>query len=488
MRLACEPLRVYTDFTAIPNPGMNRIPGNPGLLPGGTMIPSRWLPGFASRLPCFLALFAAVLPAAAGAQRAMPDRLGTRATNSQYNSRIMLHVVAADPEGGGSPCSLPPTPCETGQATFSTEAPLSTPETPYYYAYVVVTNYTPGPGFRGVQYGIEYDGDPLSGVDILDWTSCSLLEFPMDGWPAPGSGNLQTWYCTTSGMTVAGWFTIAAFGPDVLDLVARQVDDALKVADCDGAETLLEPVTAGAVGFGGASGEDPCLDLEDIVTPPPPPPGEVETFPPAMIMLHGVPAEGTSDRCSDLASMPCARGVRSFTTELPLSTPENPEFIVYVTVKHPFSDRGVYKTGFPLVYDSGIVVREWTSCASIEERYRRFPASGGGVNLTWYSTDGACEPDPVTVAGYFRVEAASPGAFQLSSPIEWERGIVHYCREPGPEVFYNDWVERDEMAAIGFGGIPGSDPCFDRGWEELAGRILVPVRTTTWGRIKALGN
>jgi hypothetical protein len=452
------------------------------------MNPSRWLPGFASRLSFSLALIAAALPPSAGAQRAMPDRLGTLTTNSQYNSRIMLHVVAADPEGSGTPCSLLPTPCEAGQGTFTTEAPLSTPEVPYYYAYVVVTNYTPGPGFRGVQYGIEYDGDPLSGVDILDWTSCSLLEFPMDGWPAPGTGNLQTWYCTTSGMTVAGWFTISAFGPDVLDLVARQVDDALKVADCHGAETLLEPVTAGAVGFGGVAGEDPCLDLEDIVTPPPPPPGEVETSPPAMIMLHGVPAEGTADRCSDLEAMPCARGVRAFTTELPLSTPENPEYIVYVIVKHPFPDRGVYQVGFPLEYDTGIVIREWTYCSSNEDRFRRFPASGGGVNLTWYSSEGACTPAPLTVAGYLRVEAHSPGSLRLKSGIEWEKGIVAYCTDPAQEILFNDWVERDEMATFGFGGIPGSDPCFDNGWEELAGRILVPVQATTWGRIKALGN
>lgn len=452
------------------------------------MNPSRWLPGYLSRWSLSIALFATFVSASADAQRAMPERLGTLTTNSQYNARIMLHVVAADPGGSATPCSLPPTPCETGQATFSTEAPLSTPEVPYYYAYVVVTNYTPGPGFRGVQYGIEYDGDPLSGVDILDWTSCSLLEFPMDNWPEPGSGNLQTWYCTNGGVTVAGWFTISAFSPDVLDLVARQVDDALKVADCDGAETLLQPVTAGAVGFGGVPGEDPCLALEDIVTPPPPPPpGPEEDFPPAMIMLHGVPA-GAGNHCEDLASMPCAEGIRNFTTELPLSTPEDPEFIVYVIVKHPFPERGVYKMGFPLVYDSGIIVRDWTSCSSIEERYRRFPASGGGVNLTWYSNDGACTPSPMKVAGYFRVEATSPGSFQLSSPIDWERGIVHYCLNPGQEVFYNDWVERDEMASIGFGGIAGSDPCFDKGWEELAGRILVPVQTTTWGRIKALGN
>jgi hypothetical protein len=434
-----------------------------------------------------LVLLAPLTPAFPG-ERSAPSGLEALGLNSQLNARVMIHLTPLGPggESTGRCGALTPLPCTTGQRTFTTEGAVSTPEVPYYLAWILVTNYAASPGLRGVQYGIEYDGAPLSGVDILDWTSCSALEFPAPGWPAPGSGNLQVFDCSGSGFRVAGYFTIAVYDPDVLDLVPRQIDDALKVADCASAETWLDAAAAGAAGFGGLPGEDPCFTLEDETPPPPEPIEEPEQ---ARLVLHAVPVDGGGSlTCGADEDIPCAEGVRTFVTEV---NGPNTEYIVYVLLKHPYSDRGVARIGFPLAYNAGLVVREWVMCGSFEERWRNFPASGGGVHVAWFSTAGACTPKAMTIVGYFRVEVRAPGVLEIAETpgermFSENRGIVHYCTALTNEVIHNDWINPDELGAVGFGGAAGYDPCYADGWEELAGRVMTPVVPTTWGRIKTL--
>lgn len=430
----------------------------------------------------------AAVPALAGNRLVPSPTLGVRALNSQPNARVQIHLTPLSADGGstGRCGTLPPLACATGERTFTTEGPVSTPESPYYLAWVIVANYDAAPGFRGVQYGIDYDNVALSGVDILDWTSCSPLEFPSPGWPASGTGNLQVFDCSRSGFIVAGYFTIAVYDPDILDLVPRQVDDALKVADCGSAETLLDAIAAGAAGFGGEPGQDPCFSLEDVIPPPPEPIEEPEQ---ARLVLHAVPENGgASLTCGGDDDIPCARGVRTFVTEVDEGVDE---VIVYVLLKHPYSDRGVGKVGFPLMYDEGIIIREWVPCGSYEDRWRSYPASGGGVLVSWFSTAGACTPKAMTVVGYFRVEVRAPGVLRFGEPPGYPnpgsgRGIVAYCTALTNEVLYNDWVLPGELGAVGFGGAAGYDPCHAGGWEELAGRVMTPVRPTTWSALKSL--
>ena len=46
-----------------------------------------------------------------------------------------------------------------------------------HYGYLLVTNADPAPGLAGVQYGVNYNGSPHPGLDILTWNLCATLEF-----------------------------------------------------------------------------------------------------------------------------------------------------------------------------------------------------------------------------------------------------------------------------------------------------------------------
>lgn len=149
-----------------------------------------------------------------------------------------------------------------------------------YYAYLLVTNGDPVGGLAGLQCGISYDGTAHSGVDIFSWNLCATLDFRSGNWPAAGGGNLITWDSNSrcqrnepggpgSGvMAAAGYFYVAAYSPDALQLTVRPNDGQAKVADCNSVESTLEgggvhhvPPVLGSASFsaGGATpGYNPC--------------------------------------------------------------------------------------------------------------------------------------------------------------------------------------------------------------------------------------
>lgn len=124
-----------------------------------------------------------------------------------------------------------------------------------YYAMVLVTNGvtdgTASSGVGGVQFGIEYNGVPGSGVDIFDFTVCGLLQMPTAGWPRPGSGNRILWDGVTrcqraepdgpgTGVTAAaGYFYLAAYTPDELSITTYPQDGTVQVFDCLGAGSVV---------------------------------------------------------------------------------------------------------------------------------------------------------------------------------------------------------------------------------------------------------
>jgi hypothetical protein len=190
--------------------------------------------------------------------------------DSQRDAKICLHVKSATSK---NPCGDPLPSCDQ----VVTNGGLY-PQT--HNVFVLVSNgFTNGlstSGVAGLQFGIEYDGAPQSGVDIYSWAPCADLEYPMSGWPSSGTGTLIIWdrfnHCQhqepggpgTGVAATAGYFYMAAYTPDILRITPRQVDGAAKVANCNSSESILvdethnpSPSPLGTAGFG-APGYNPC--------------------------------------------------------------------------------------------------------------------------------------------------------------------------------------------------------------------------------------
>jgi hypothetical protein len=138
-------------------------------------------------------------------------------------------------------------------------------------------------GLAGIEFGIDYSrGEPGSDPLIVQsWTSCSDLEFSGANWPQSGTGNMLTWVspenCQTAGMVPAGYFTVSAYAPSSMVLIPHPVSGFAKVANCGGAEAVIEnyvkPARIGWVSMGGgihnasSAGCNPLLEPCDAVTP-----------------------------------------------------------------------------------------------------------------------------------------------------------------------------------------------------------------------------
>jgi hypothetical protein len=105
-----------------------------------------------------------------------------------------------------------------------------------YLVYVLITDFDVNAGIAGVQFGITYDDSTGSGIDIHQWQTCTLYEWPMDAWPDDGTGNLLTWNqaddCQDKAPIPVGFFFLTAHSPDRLKLIPRPVDGLARVAVC----------------------------------------------------------------------------------------------------------------------------------------------------------------------------------------------------------------------------------------------------------------
>ena len=109
-----------------------------------------------------------------------------------------------------------------------------------------------GTGLTGIQLGIEYDqsGAAGEGIEIVDWRSCSGLEWKDDPWPASASGITQTWVdCQYDNLVVAGYFDVIAYSPSIFSIVGWPHTAMVKTAGCDAAEQVLEELSLDHVGW-----------------------------------------------------------------------------------------------------------------------------------------------------------------------------------------------------------------------------------------------
>lgn len=146
-----------------------------------------------------------------------------------------------------------------------------------YIAYVLVVDGTPGAGLAGCQFGISYNDSTNRGVDVLDWTECSLFNWPEQGWPDSGTGNLLTWNqqtdCDTTGIRVVGYFTLVAHSPDRFSIIVRPADQKAAVAACKTTNItpdsesldLIVPENLGFVDFGGGPGYNPWDPKQNLL-------------------------------------------------------------------------------------------------------------------------------------------------------------------------------------------------------------------------------
>jgi hypothetical protein len=134
-----------------------------------------------------------------------------------------------------------------------------------YHAYVVALDIFPTIGLEAASFGIVYDSEIGSGVDVMGWTSCADQDTSDSSWPASGTGiHLSFDSCQGTvpdptdpegdSFTILGSFYIYAYSHDVLSIVERE--DGASVRSCEGNETKILPggpydvaVSLGSVGF-----------------------------------------------------------------------------------------------------------------------------------------------------------------------------------------------------------------------------------------------
>lgn len=175
---------------------------------------------------------------------------------SQYNAKIGFHI---QPRAAKNPCDdLPVDPC----SQFVTEGEVLVS----YDVYVAVAHLDTDVGFRGTDFGLQYDA-PLG---VFDWTTCSDLEFPSGGWPASGSGNVLTWqHCQQNiapgfpgegGREFVGVLYVYAYGSGHIQIGPRPVPiRSPNVASCSGLESHVPLDHWGFAGFGFSHGYNPCF-------------------------------------------------------------------------------------------------------------------------------------------------------------------------------------------------------------------------------------
>jgi hypothetical protein len=174
------------------------------------------------------------------------------------NAGISLHLTS--PTNKAANCTTSFTYKTSGNDPFKyktkdTECPGGESD---WVCWLVVCNASDSVGVAGAEFGLDYDGADGSGADIEGWKLCADLEFPMDGWPAAGTGNLVTWEPSLncqrnqlypgvagSGFAVIGYVNVHTYGSDVMEIVGRQVTGYLKVADCNAVEDDLTSVSGG---------------------------------------------------------------------------------------------------------------------------------------------------------------------------------------------------------------------------------------------------
>jgi hypothetical protein len=187
---------------------------------------------------------------------------------------VLLHIVPAEP---GMACAN--TPAEYDDIV--THADAVSPEGTPYYVYFLASPRTLDEGYTGItgiQATLTYDhGEaPASGIAVWSWNHCAEMEFAQDGWPQSGTGNTITWSkstCRQELLVPAGYLYIGAYSPAAMAVTGYSSTGLVKIANCAGAERVVEAGRQGWISIGGATyagkvGTAGCNPLVESCTAP----------------------------------------------------------------------------------------------------------------------------------------------------------------------------------------------------------------------------
>ena len=192
--------------------------------------------------------------------------------------------------------------------------------------------------------------------------------------------------------------------------------------------------------------------------------------PDAVMALH-IGTWTATNACDVILPSDCG----SFTTD----TASSGFFNVYLTVARTDS-MGLAGLQFGIEYDGGTSagcdISRWTACTDLEFSSSGWPGSGTGNLMTWeYSQN--CQMDSTGqipfVVGAFEIVAYSSDVFSIvPRPVD---GKVKVADCSLAETDLTGLVP-SRLGVVSFGLGTGYNPC----------STLVPVRRTTWGKLKAL--
>jgi hypothetical protein len=197
----------------------------------------------------------------------------------------------------------------------------------------------------------------------------------------------------------------------------------------------------------------------------------------------------TSKGACDLGRLPsCGNAVVS----AGLSGPSGSFYYVYLLVEADQLPHvgGVqcgitYESGDPkdVANGKGIDIFDWTSCGTLEfvtAGPPAWPEPGGGNLISWASHE--CPLSSMAVAGYFYVGASRPIGFKSYRGPWTDRKVADCDGKEWP-------VSAGLLGYASFSPgaeIEGCNPCLDDCQSGSGSSSGVPIRTTTWSRIKTL--
>ncbi len=179
---------------------------------------------------------------------------------------VSFHIT---PIPSKDPCTTNvPTPLAYTMVTEVCDAPGTD-----YAVWFLVCNGSDSTGIAGMEFGIDYDGAPNSGVDVWSWTSCMDLNYPSANWPEANSGLLSVWdpvnhcqntpsqpYVPYTVIAIGGYLGTTFYSPDQMQIIGRPVTGYVKVVDCQSSETRIDGETPSHQGIAGfcLPGYNPC--------------------------------------------------------------------------------------------------------------------------------------------------------------------------------------------------------------------------------------
>jgi len=190
---------------------------------------------------------------------------------------------------------------------------------------------------------------------------------------------------------------------------------------------------------------------------------------------------------------PCGGGLDSASAIVTLGqarTDGSARYFVYLLASPISYDDGLAGIQLGIDYDEGetsgqgLLVHSWSSCSDLEWPDDYWPASGSGNTITW-EPSGNCQQDPLVVAGYFYLTAYSPSLMSIIG-FPHNTGVIKTADCWAGESSPDQALGLEKVGWISLGGAAkGTDTDGCNPALEPCNQESTPVRSTTWGRIKA---